>query len=90
MGLSGVTVWQMMGLQLLMSVSVEMMPLPGAVGISESVSLVLYDAIFGEQFRYPAVILTRGISYYLPLLVSGMVTLGTRVSQLRRGVQLPK
>ena len=83
MGLSGVTVWQMMGLQLLLSVSVEMMPLPGAVGISESVSLVLYDAIFGAQFRYPAVILTRGISYYLPLLVSGMVTLGTRVSQLR-------
>lgn len=90
MGLSGVTVWQMMGLQLLLSVSVEMMPLPGAVGVSESVSLVLYDAIFGAQFRYPAVILTRGISYYLPLLVSGMVTLGTRVSQLRRGVSLPK
>ena len=77
MGLSGVTVWQMMGLQLLLSVSVEMMPLPGAVGISESVSLVLYDAIFGAQFRYPAVILTRAISYYLPLLVSGAVTLGT-------------
>lgn len=83
MGLSGVTVWQMMGLQLLLSVSVEMMPLPGAVGVSESVSLVLYDAIFGAQFRYPAVILTRGISYYLPLLVSGAVTLGTRISQLR-------
>ena len=32
MGLSGVTIWQMMGLQLLLSVSVEMMPLPGAVG----------------------------------------------------------
>ena len=85
MGLSGVTVWQMMGLQLLLSVSVEMMPLPGAVGISESVSLVLYDAIFGAHFRYRAVILTRGISYYLPLLVSGVVTLGTRVSQLRAG-----
>ena len=28
MGLSGVTVWQMMGLQLLLSVSVEMMPCP--------------------------------------------------------------
>ena len=84
MGLSGVTVWQMMGLQLLLSVSVEMMPLPGAVGVSESVSLVLYDAIFGAQFRYPAVILTRGISYYLPLLISGVVTLGTRISQLRR------
>ena len=62
-----------------------MMPLPGAVGISETVSLVLYDAIFGAQYLYPAVILTRGISYYLPLLVSGLVTLGTRVTQLRDG-----
>ena len=85
MGLEGVTVWQMMGLQLLLSVSVEMMPLPGAVGISETVSLVLYDAIFGAQYLYPAVILTRGISYYLPLLVSGLVTLGTRMAQLRDG-----
>lgn len=84
MGLSGVTVWQMMGLQLLLSVSVEMMPLPGAVGISETVSLVLYDAIFGARHLYPAVVLTRGISYYLPLLVSGLVTLAARAAQLRR------
>ena len=53
------------------------------ISVIESVSLALYDAIFGAQFRYPAVILTRGISYYLPLLVSGAVTLGTRISQLR-------
>ena len=32
------------------------MPLPGAVGVSESVSLVLYDAIFGAQSRYAAVL----------------------------------
>ncbi len=82
-GFSGVTVWQMMGLQLLLSVSVEMMPLPGAVGVSESVSLVLYDAIFGAQSRYAAVLIVRGISYYLPLLVSGAVTLGARALQLR-------
>ena len=74
-----------MGLQLLLSVSVEMMPLPGAVGISESVFLVLYDAIFGARYLYSAVVLSRGISYYLPLLVSGFVTLGARVAQLRRG-----
>ena len=60
------------------------MPLPGAVGISETVSLVLYDAIFGARHLYPAVILTRGISYYLPLLVSGLVTLAARAAQLRR------
>ena len=85
LGLTGVSAWQIMGLQLLLSVSVEMMPLPGAVGISESVFLVLYDAIFGARYLYSAVMLSRGISYYLPLLVSGFVTLGARVVQLRRG-----
>ena len=85
LGLKGVSVWEIMGLQLLLSVSVEMIPLPGAVGISESVFLVLYDAIFGAQYLYSAVMLSRGISYYLPLIVSGFVTLGARLCQLRAG-----
>lgn len=85
LGLEGVSVWQIMGLQLLLSVSVEMIPLPGAVGISESVFLVLYDAIFGAAYLYPAVMLSRGIAYYVPLLVSGLVTMGARYLQLRAG-----
>ncbi|NLF26668.1 MAG: flippase-like domain-containing protein [Clostridiales bacterium] len=83
LGLRAVTVWQMMGLQLLLSISVELMPLPGAVGASESAFLVLYDAIFGPKYVYSALMLSRGISHYLVLVISGIVVLGTRFAQSR-------
>ncbi|NLF28448.1 MAG: flippase-like domain-containing protein [Clostridiales bacterium] len=90
MGLRAVTVWQKMGLQLLLAISVELMPLPGAVGASESVFLVLYDAIFGPKYVYSALMLSRGISHYLVLVISGIVVLGARIVQnraMRMGLQ---
>ena len=96
MGLSGVTVWQMMGSNeggaSAFAVRLRGDDAPARRGgasarASPSCSTTPSSA---RSSATPAVILTRGISYYLPLLVSGMVTLGTRVSQLRRGVQLPK
>lgn len=89
LGLHGASVWQLMGLQLLLSTSVEMLPLPGAVGASESGFLVLYNAVFGAQALYPAVMLSRGISYYLPLLVSAGVVVFTRLSYLRAHRRIP-
>lgn len=84
LGLSGVRVWQMMGLQLLLSVSVEILPLPGGMGVSESVFLVLYEAIFGKKFLYSAVLMCRGISFYLMVPLSGLVVLGVYWAGLRK------
>ena len=53
-----------------LSLSVEMMPLPGAVGVTESVFILLYDDVFGKLLVYPALLLTRGINFYLPFIVS--------------------
>lgn len=88
LGLSGVTIWQIMGLQLLLSVSVDMLPLPGAMGISESVFLVLYDAIFGGRFLYSAVLMCRGISFYLLLPLSGIVVFAVYCRGMRRRREL--
>ncbi|MDO4300548.1 MAG: lysylphosphatidylglycerol synthase transmembrane domain-containing protein [Clostridia bacterium] len=68
--LSGTGLFQILAIQVVLSLSVEMMPLPGAVGISESVFIFLYDAVFGEFLVYPALLLTRGINFYLPFVVS--------------------
>lgn len=69
-GLSGTSLFQILAIQIVMSLSVEMMPLPGAVGVSESVFILLYDAVFGKLLVYPALLLARGINFYLPFLVS--------------------
>ena len=84
LGLSGIGVWQIMGLQLILLVSSDMIPLPGSVGVSESLFLVLYDAIFGKTLLYSAIMLCRGISFYLLLIVSGCSVLFTRYLNLRR------
>jgi hypothetical protein len=41
--------------------------------------------IFGAENLLPAVLLTRGISFYAGLVVGGIVTLTSHLSLLRRG-----
>lgn len=69
-GLSGTSLFQILAIQTVLSLSVEMMPLPGAVGVTESVFILLYDDVFGKILVYPALLLTRGINFYLPFIVS--------------------
>lgn len=72
-GLHSYTYFQIISTQLLLGICVEMLPLPGAVGISETVFLILFEPIFSETYLYSAVLLSRGISFYLMLLLSGLV-----------------
>lgn len=69
-GLTGTSLFQILAIQTVLSLSVEMMPLPGAVGVTESVFILLYDDVFGKLLVYPALLLTRGINFYLPFIVS--------------------
>ena len=55
------------------SVSVDMLPLPGGMGISESLYLVMFAPVFGEALL-PAMLLSRGISYYAQMLISAAMT----------------
>lgn len=72
-GLNFFTYFQIISTQLLLGICVEMLPFPGAVGISETVFLILFQPIFTEAYLYSAVLLSRGISFYLMLLLSGLV-----------------
>ena len=74
-------VWE---LQLLIAVSVDMLPLPGGVGAAEAVSLQLYEGALGPLLMFPAMLLWRGVSYYLILAVSGAAVLAFRLLA-RRG-----
>ena len=74
-------VWE---LQLLIAVSVDMLPLPGGVGAAEAVSLQLYEGALGPVLMYPAMLLWRGVSYYLILAVSGAAVLAFRLAARRK------
>lgn len=82
-GLSGQSVLELVGTQALLSLATGCLPLPGAVGAAEGAFLKGFSSFFGPSLLTPAVLVSRGISFYLPLLFTGLVTLANQL-RLRR------
>lgn len=82
-GLSGTSMWQIVALQTIISLSVDMLPLPGGIGASEASFMVMFQGIFGEKLVLPGMLLSRGISYYVLVLISGLVTCWAHISSQR-------
>lgn len=72
--LSGTALWEIMVLQCMISLAAEMLPLPGGMGVTEQLFLAVFYPVFGAQFVLPAMVLSRGISYYAQLLISAVMT----------------
>lgn len=60
-------------LQGMISVAVDMLPLPGGMGISERLFLSIFTPIFGT-ITLPAMIVSRGLSYYMVMIISAIFT----------------
>ena len=52
-----------------------MLPLPGGMGISENLFLIIFKTIFAAGLLLPGMVLSRGIAYYVQLLLSAGMTL---------------
>ena len=74
-GLSGDRLFTIITLQAMISVVVDMLPLPGGMGISENLFLQIFLPIFGSALVLPGMIISRGISYYTQLLLSAAMTI---------------
>lgn len=77
-GLTGTPVWDVIVLQAVISISVDMLPLPGGMGISEALFLKIFPSVFGAM-TLPAMVLSRGMGYYSELLLSAFFTLAAQV-----------
>ena len=80
-GLHGTGFWEILFLQAVISVSVDMLPLPGGMGISETLFLYIFSPVFGGLLL-PGMVLSRGLGYYGELLISAAFTV---VAQLTIG-----
>ena len=80
-GLHGTGFWEILFLQAVISVSVDMLPLPGGMGISETLFLNIFSPVFGGLLL-PGMVLSRGLGYYGELLISAVFTV---VAQLTIG-----
>lgn len=68
-------------LQSILFIAVSAIPLPGAVGSSESSFLTLFKTLFPANTLSSAMLLSRGISFYLFVIISGIIVLYIRLSK---------
>ncbi len=87
-GLSGSNFFQLFMMQAVLFMSTSALPLPGAIGVSESVFLSLFGAAFGETMLSSAMLLNRGITFYGFVVLSMLVVFMNSVF-LRRRKELP-
>ena len=83
-GLGGARFIDILTLQIMIAVAVEMLPLPGAAGISEGCFLLTFTEIFGMQLVKPALLISRGLTFYLILLMGALVTFAAHIINIKR------
>lgn len=72
-GLNDYSLLEVIALQAVLYVAVSALPLPGAVGVSESGFMMLFRTLFPSTLLGSAMVLTRCINFYLFVLISGII-----------------
>lgn len=87
-GLTGVSFTDIVTMQVMIAIAVEMLPLPGSAGATEASFLVVFEKIFGEGLVKPALLLSRGLTFYAVLIAGGIVTLIAHIKVMRSDKRL--
>lgn len=66
------SVFQIISLQICITLASDFMPFPGGVVVSEGLLLQINQLIYGSLFATSAMILLRGISFYIIVIFSGI------------------
>ncbi|MGN1319349.1 MAG: YbhN family protein [Lachnospirales bacterium] len=73
LGMEAVSFMYILAIQIILALTVEILPLPGAVGVSETVFLSMYLSIYGTpELLNAGLLLTRGISFYILFIFSAV------------------
>lgn len=87
-GLSGRSILELVAMQAILTLAVGFLPLPGAVGAAEGAFLRGYALFFGTELVAPAMLTSRGISFYIFLLIAAAAALLARLRVPRKGTAL--
>ena len=74
-GLSDMNFFQVFSMQAVLYTTVSGLPLPGSIGVSETVFLKIYGKAFGTDLLKGAMLLSRGITFYLFVIVSLIIVM---------------
>ena len=74
-GLDEYNIFQLFTMQAVLYTTTSGLPLPGAIGVSETAFLTIFGGAFGTALLSSAMLLNRGISFYIFMIVSVIVVL---------------
>uniref|UniRef100_UPI0026EA4398 lysylphosphatidylglycerol synthase domain-containing protein n=1 Tax=Ruminococcus flavefaciens TaxID=1265 RepID=UPI0026EA4398 len=83
-GMSGTSYIDILTIQIMIAVAVEMLPLPGAAGITEGCFLLAFTEIFTLERVKPALLISRGLNFYLILFIGAIVSFAAHILNLKR------
>lgn len=69
-GFSGIGAGRIILLQASVYIAVDMLPLPGAQGITELMYQSVFSSIFSGEYLLPSMLVSRGINFYFLMAVS--------------------
>ena len=75
LGLPGIGIFDFIFIQAALYITGAALPFPGAMGIGECGFLVFFQCKFAKNMINSAMLISRGISFYMMLLISGAVVL---------------
>lgn len=73
LGFNKYSYFDLLAIQVSVQIAIEALPLPGGAGLSEKMFLDIFITVFGISFADIGMLLTRTFSFYIPLLVSGII-----------------
>lgn len=74
-GFNTCNIWQIITLQAVLYATVSGIPSPGAVGVSEGGFLGIFKNVFPETIISGAMLLNRGINFYLLVIISAIIVM---------------
>lgn len=74
-GFNTYNIWQVLTLQAVLYATVSGIPSPGAVGVSEGGFLGIFKNAFPETIISSAMLLSRGVNFYLLIIISSIVVI---------------
>lgn len=83
-GLSGTNFFQIIALQVVLSLALDILPFPGGIGANEGGFMIMYTQVFGASLVVPGMLLSRGINYYLLVIFGAVITVTSYILSQRR------
>ena len=83
-GLSEHNIFEIITMQSILYATVSGIPSPGAVGVSEGGFLAIFRHIYSENMVNSAMLLSRGINFYLFVLISSIVSMISTIREKKQ------